>query len=98
MLRYSLFAILVLLTACEVDEAASSFANHPLKRRVNIDDHDIYVVPQGGNTYVAWGGEEDADGFVQYRQRRGIELTSHCRVKKVISAKTSPVLRAEVKC
>ena len=95
---YPFLAILLILTACVGEEAPSSFANHPLKRRVNIDDHDIYIVPQGGNIYVAWGGEEDRDSFVKYRQQRGIELISHCRVKKVISAKTSPVLRAEVKC
>jgi hypothetical protein len=93
---YILIPALLIAAAC--DTAPSSFSDHPLKRAVNVDDHQIYVVPQGSHEYVAWGGEEDRDGFVQYRQKRGIELVSGCMVSKVISAKNAPVLRAEVKC
>ena len=65
---------------------------------VNVDDHKIYVVSTSYHAYVAWGGANDRDGQIQYRQRRAVELVSKCRVKKVTSKKTDTVLHAEVKC
>ena len=87
------------LAACETPEYdASHYVNDPAQRMVNIDDHKIYVVPTGGDRYIAWGGSDDRDGRVQYRQLRAVELTSKCRVDKVTSKKTSDVFRGSVKC
>lgn len=97
MKKFALILVtLLVLAAC--DSPPALYANDPHKRQVMIDDHIIYVVPQRGHVFVAWGGDEDQDGFVQYRQQRAIELSSHCRVNKVLSAKTDAVLRATVKC
>ncbi len=74
------------------------FADMPNKRRVNVDDHWIYVATIGSHEYAAWGGENDRDGFVQYRQRRAIELISGCRVKATTTKKTDDWTRASVKC
>jgi hypothetical protein len=95
-MRYALMltAALGLLAAC--DPVPTSIKNHPDKAIVNIDDHKIYVVKQAGNQWVAAGGEKDQDGFVEYRQKRAIEVQSKCRVNKVLSAKGAPLLRASV--
>ena len=95
---YLPFATLVFLTACE--QAPQSVVQHPQSKRVQIDDHTIYVVPQAGNSWVASGGEEGKDGiWIQYRQERAIEVQSHCRIKKVTSKPGEPLLRATVhKC
>lgn len=89
-----LAVILVALAAC--DNVPSSIANHPDKDIVNIDDHRIYVVRQANNQWVASGGEEDQDGFVQYRQKRAVEVQSKCRVKRVLSKPGAPLLRVSV--
>jgi len=83
------------LSACN-DHIPPSVKNHPDKQMVNIDDHKIYVIKQAGNQWVASGGEEDQDGFVEYRQRRAVEVQSKCRVNKVLSAKGAPLLRVSV--
>ena len=86
---------LTALTACDAG-VPQSIANHPDKHVLNIDDHRIYVVKQAGDQWVASGGEEDQDGFVEYRQKRAIEVQSKCRVNKVLSAKGAPLLRVSV--
>jgi hypothetical protein len=86
----------ILLASCQ--PGVDTYSGNPNKRIANIDEHAISVVAEGGDIYVAWGGEEDRDGFVQYRQKRAIELVSHCRVSSVLSKKGDPVLRAKVKC
>lgn len=92
---FAVFALSMLtLTAC--DNVPSSIANHPDKQVLNIDDHKITVVKQSGNQWVAAGGEEDQDGFVEYRQKRAVEVQSKCRVNKVLSAKNAPLLRVSV--
>lgn len=87
----------ILLVACGIG-VGEAYLNSPKKRSVNMDDHQLYVVPESQYEYVAWGGEEDADGFVEYRQKRAVELVSGCRVWAVTSQKGDAVLRARVKC
>jgi hypothetical protein len=87
---------IALLAACQ--QVPDADMNNPNKRVANIDDHAISVVPEVGGVYAAWGGDEDKDGFVQYRQKRAIELISGCRIARVLSGKTEAVLRAKVKC
>lgn len=94
-MRYlPVFAVLALLAAC--DGVPSSVTNHPGKAVVNIDDHRIYVVRQANNQWVASGGEQTQDGFVQYRQKRAVEVQSKCRVNKVLSKPGEPLLRVSV--
>lgn len=91
------FAVLFAIAAC--DTVPPSVANHPDKQVLNIDDHKIYVIKQAGNEWVASGGEEDQDGFVQYRQKRAIEVQSKCLVNKTLSKPGEPLLRVSVyKC
>lgn len=89
-----LCTLLLTLAACE--HVPPSVANHPGKYVLNIDDHKIYVIKQAGNQWVAYGGEKNQDGFVQYRQKRAIEVQSKCRVNKVISKPGEPLLRVTV--
>lgn len=91
-----LLPALVLLVVVACDGVPSSVSNHPGKHVLMIDDHRIYVIKQAGNQWVASGGEEDQDGFVQYRQKRAIEVQSKCRVNKVLSKPGEPLLRASV--
>ena len=88
------------LSACQKGPSVGpwTYANDPNKRRVMVDEHAIYVVPVAAHRYVAWGGEDDRDGFVQYRQKRAIELVSQCHIAQVTSKKTDALLRASVKC
>lgn len=86
--------LLFALAAC--DGVPASLANHPDKDVLNIDDHRITVVRQPGNIWLAAGGEEDKDGFVEYRQKRAIEVQSKCRVQKVLSKPGEPLLRVQV--
>lgn len=86
---------LLALAACET--AAPSVVRHPLADHVIVDDFKIYVVPQAGNVWVASGGEEGKDGlFIQYRQKRAIEVQSKCRIKRVLSKPGQPLLKASV--
>lgn len=83
------------LAAC--DDVPRSVSRHPLADHVFVDEHKIYVVPQAGNVWIASGGEDAKDGaFVQYRQKRAIEVQSHCRVNRVISKPGEPLLKATV--
>ena len=85
------------LSACH--HVPASVSNHPGKHAVNIDDHRIYVIKQAGNQWVASGGEEDQDGFVQYRQKRAVEVQSKCLVNRTLSKPGEPLLRVSVhKC
>lgn len=95
-MRKILLATLVLgmLGAC--DNVPPSVKQHPGKHVLNIDDHKIYVIKQAGNQWVASGGEEDQDGFVEYRQKRAVEVQSKCRVNKVLSKPGEPLLRVSV--
>ncbi len=86
--------LVMALSAC--DNVPPSVTNHPGKHVLNIDDHRIYVIKQAGNQWVASGGEEDQDGFVQYRQKRAIEVQSKCRVHRVLSKPGEPLLRVSV--
>lgn len=89
-------ALLAMATLSACDHVPPSVSNHPDKHVLNIDDHRIYVIKQAGNQWVASGGEEDQDGFVEYRQKRAIEVQSKCRVNKVLSTKGAPLLRVSV--
>lgn len=89
------FSFAGLLAACDPG-VPTSIANHPDREMLNIDDHKITVVKQAGNQWVAAGGEEDQDGFVEYRQKRAVEVQSKCRVNKVLSPKGAPLLRVSV--
>lgn len=92
-----LLALVLAVGAC--DNVPSSVSNHPGKHVLNIDDHRIYVIKQAGNEWVASGGEEDQDGFVQYRQKRAVEVQSKCLVNKTLSKPGEPLLRVSVyKC
>jgi hypothetical protein len=92
----AMLALAALITIAACDNVPSSISGHPDKDVVNIDDHRIYVVKQAGNQWVASGGEEDKDGFVQYRQKRAIEVQSKCRVNRVLSKAGEPLLRVSV--
>lgn len=89
-------ALLALTAVAACDNVPPSVSNHPGKHVVNIDDHRIYVIKQAGNQWVASGGEAANDGFVEYRQKRAVEVQSKCRVNKVLSAKGAPLLRVSV--
>lgn len=94
-----LLASLLLVTLAACDDVPSSIKNHPDRQVLNIDDHKIYVVKQAGNQWVASGGENDQDGFVQYRQKRAVEVQSKCLVNKTLSKPGEPLLRVSVhKC
>lgn len=99
-MRNLMIASFALLSLAACDQGIPpSVTNHPGKHVLNIDDHRIYVVKQAGNQWVASGGEEDQDGFVEYRQKRAVEVQSKCLVNKVLSAKGAPLLRVSVhKC
>ena len=86
---------LLLIAACDQQPP---YKSHPLARTVNVDDIKISVVPQAGGSWVAFGGEEHKDGYVEYRQKRAIEIASGCRIGRVTSKKGEPLLRATVAC
>ena len=92
----SAVAALFILAACAGDDVPKSIAKHPQRKILNIDDHQIYVVEQPRHHWLASGGEEDQDGFVQYRQKRAVEVQSKCRVNKVLSKPGEPLLRVSV--
>lgn len=95
----SVLFLVVFAAACTPTvQPRSHYDKDPNQRRVNVDDHDVRVLGQGFGTWVAWGGEEDQDGFVQYRQKRAIELVSGCRVDKVLSKPSDDVLMATTNC
>lgn len=91
----TIFSVVFMLAACDKG-VPSSIANHPDRHVLNIDDHRIYVVRQPDNEWVASGGEQTRDGFVQYRQMRAIEVQSKCRVSEVLSKPGEPLYRARV--
>lgn len=95
MKKYILMLLPLLLAACEPQP---SYKSHPLARTVNVDDIRISVVPQANGSYVAFGGEKVKDGFIEYRQKRAIEIVSKCRIARVTSKKGEPLLRATVSC
>lgn len=86
---------LLLIAACEKQP---SYKSHPLAHSVNVDDIKISVVPQANGSWVAFGGEDVKDGYVEYRQKRAIEIASKCRIARVTSKPGEPLLRATVKC
>lgn len=93
-------SVLLLLASCAAPTAypRAVYERDSAKRRANIDDHTLYVVPHGGGWYVAWGGEETRDGYVEYRQRRAIELVTGCRVLEESAKPSGEVLMASVSC
>ncbi len=95
-MRKILAATLLVTALAGCDNVPPSVKQHPGKHVLNIDDHRIYVIKQAGNQWVASGGEEDNDGFVQYRQKRAVEVQSKCRVNKVLSKPGEPLLRVSV--
>ena len=87
------------LSACQQTSAnISAYEASSQKRTVTLDDSKVAVVPVDKTHYVAWGGMPPKDKFVQYRQRRAIELVSGCRVKSVQSKKGDDLFQATVKC
>lgn len=98
-MRTMIAATLLVLALAACDNVPPSVKQHPGKHVLNIDDHKIYVIKQAGNQWVASGGEEDQDGFVQYRQKRAVEVQSKCLVDKTLSKPGEPLLRVSVhKC
>lgn len=94
-MRYAiLFSAILALAACE--SAPKSIIKHPGRHVLNIDDHKIYVVEQSNHVWLAAGGEKTQDGFVEYRQKRAVEVQSKCRVNKVLSKPGEPLLRVSV--
>lgn len=91
----SLMYLLMVAAACTPQP---SYKTHPLGHTVNVDDIRITVVPQSGNVWVAHGGEDVKDGYVQYRQKRAIEVASRCRISRVFSKPSEPLLKAKVRC
>jgi len=88
--------LLLAVTACEpMIYDVSKYQNDPDKKTVNIDEHTVFVSPQMGG-YAAWGS--GTDKWAKYRQRRGIELISKCRIDKVLSKPTDNVTYATVNC
>ena len=91
--------LVLLLVACEPTVYdLSHYKNDPAKKKVNVDGAVIYVVPEIGG-YAAWGGEQYRDGkFIKYRQRRAIEIVSHCHIDKVLSNPSDNMTFATVNC
>jgi len=100
-MRVPLFMLvsIPLLSACEQDASVPAhYTQSSNKRAVDIDEETVYVVLDGPQLYAAWGGGTDGDSNTAYRQKRAIELVSHCRVVKVTPTQADHVLHARVKC
>jgi hypothetical protein len=99
----SLVLLAFAVVACD-NQVVPSVARHPMQQTVTMDEgYVVGVVPQGGNIWVASGGmkgkEKNSDTWVEYRRKRGIEIASGCRIKRVLSRKGEPLLKASVtKC